>query len=75
VLYKVCTEFDIIQVNSILEPEILNIARRKFRGTTGKCRRIFKQTRSSIRVWWLGRVEVLTVMGKIVAMRPKGNVR
>jgi hypothetical protein len=58
-----------------LEPEILNIARRKFRGTTRKCRRIFKQTHSSIRVWWLGRVEVLAVMGKIVAMRPKGNIR
>ena len=74
-LYKVCTEFDIIQVNRVLEPEILDITRRKFRGTTGKCMRIFEQTHSSICMWWLGRVEVLAVMGKVVAMRHKGDVR
>jgi hypothetical protein len=75
IFYKVCTEFNVVQVNRILEPEILDIARRKPRGTPGEGTRIFKRTRISIRKWWLGRVEVIAVIVRVIAIRPRCDVR
>jgi hypothetical protein len=75
VFYKVCIELNTVQVNRILEPEILDIARRNPRGTTGEGMMIFKQTCIRIHRWWLRRVEVLVVTIRVIAIRPRCNIR